>query len=80
MKRPHRERIVRAVDSLPSCPVCADRIGVYEPVAVLGNAAWRRTSIAREPLLEASGARIVHYACMPFLGLIGPRTVEPETT
>jgi hypothetical protein len=71
--------IVPAMDYLPSCPVCADRIGVYEPLAVLGQTAWRRTSLAREPLLEGTRAQLVHYDCMPFLGLIGLRNLEPET-
>lgn len=51
------------MDRALSCPVCADVIGVYEPVIAFSGAATRRTSLAREPNLASSDEMLVHYAC-----------------
>ena len=46
-----------------NCPVCAEVIGVYEPVVAISGQQRRETSIAREPSLRASGDVILHQGC-----------------
>ena len=48
-----------------SCPVCAEVIGVYEPVLVPEHGEWRATSLAREPDLRHVEPALVHVACAP---------------
>lgn len=45
------------------CPLCGDRIGVYEPMIVITPYGARRTSRAREPTLPQSGAILLHNDC-----------------
>ncbi|HSC02815.1 MAG TPA: hypothetical protein VLC49_05830 [Solirubrobacteraceae bacterium] len=45
------------------CPLCGDRIGVYEPMIVITPYGARRTSSACEPTLPQSGAILLHEAC-----------------
>jgi hypothetical protein len=45
------------------CPVCHDRIGVYEPIVVVGEDTRRTTSLAKEPELRHAGRELVHLAC-----------------
>jgi hypothetical protein len=42
------------------CPVCGDRIGVYERIVAVTPAGARETSRAQDPWLEHSDAVIVH--------------------
>jgi hypothetical protein len=51
------------------CPVCADVIGVYEPLLVIGAASARLSSLAREPVLRRGEDVIVHRACGSALGV-----------
>lgn len=53
------------------CRMCGDRIGFYEPIAVL-DAGRRITSLAREPLLPQSGVELAHLPCAT------PAIAEPE--
>jgi C4-type Zn-finger protein len=46
-----------------SCPVCAEVIGVYEPVLVPHFGTWRETSLAREPHLRHADVVLVHVGC-----------------
>ncbi len=45
------------------CPLCGERIGVYEPTIVITPYGARRTSRAREPTLAQSGAILLHNDC-----------------
>jgi hypothetical protein len=45
------------------CPLCGDRIGVYEPMIVITPYGARRTSRAREPQLPRTGAILLHDGC-----------------
>lgn len=45
------------------CPLCGDRIGVYEPMIVITPYGARRTSRAREPLLPRTDRILLHDAC-----------------
>jgi hypothetical protein len=45
------------------CPLCGDRIGVYEPMIVITPYGARRTSRANEPRLPESGAILLHNGC-----------------
>jgi hypothetical protein len=45
------------------CPLCGERIGVYEPMIVITPYGARRTSRAREPALPQSGAILLHNDC-----------------
>lgn len=45
------------------CPLCGDRIGVYEPTIVITPYGARRTSRANEPRLAASGVILLHDGC-----------------
>ena len=50
----------------PTCLVCGDRIGVYEPAIVFErDESWRCTSLAREPMLwHDAEARFAHLDCL----------------
>ncbi|MGB0097875.1 MAG: hypothetical protein WBP81_35720 [Solirubrobacteraceae bacterium] len=50
------------------CPVCAEVIGVYEPVIAVGGGAHRKTSLAREPELASGQEIIIHHGCASDLG------------
>ena len=54
-----------AVDSVIRCPVCGERVGVYEPAAVLEVGKVRYTSRAACPGLEVDGRKLFHAACLP---------------
>lgn len=45
------------------CPVCADVIGVYEPVVVIDQSRARHTSLANEPSLENGEQTVMHRHC-----------------
>ena len=45
------------------CPLCGDRIGVYEPMVTITPYGARGTSRAREPLLPQTGAIVLHRSC-----------------
>lgn len=45
------------------CPLCGDRIGVYEPMIVITPYGARRTSRAREPLLPPTDGILLHDGC-----------------
>jgi hypothetical protein len=45
------------------CPLCGERIGVYEPMIVITPYGARATSRVREPLLADSGAILLHGGC-----------------
>jgi hypothetical protein len=47
----------------PRCTSCGDAIGTYEPVVVVENGSTRITSLAREPELASSGAKLMHASC-----------------
>lgn len=47
----------------PVCPVCHDRMGVYEPILVAGEDAGTTTSLAREPRLRGETRELVHLGC-----------------
>jgi hypothetical protein len=44
------------------CPLCSERIGVYEPMIVITAYGARRTSRAREPMAQG-GNILLHDAC-----------------
>jgi hypothetical protein len=66
----HRRCVEREPFAL--CPVCRDRIGVYEPAVVLEDSGARLTSLASEPRLRASGVMLLHARCA------AARGSEPE--
>ena len=45
------------------CPLCGDRIGVYEPMIVITRYGARRTARACEPLLPERGEILLHDGC-----------------
>ena len=45
------------------CPLCGDRIGVYEPMIVITRYGARRTSRGHGPRLAESGAILLHEGC-----------------
>ncbi|HET9720063.1 MAG TPA: hypothetical protein VFP55_08310 [Solirubrobacteraceae bacterium] len=47
----------------PICAVCRDRIGVYEPILVVGDETCRTTSLAREPELRSEPRELMHLSC-----------------
>lgn len=47
----------------PICPVCHDRIGVYEPIRVVGDETRETTSLAREPELRGEHRVLMHLGC-----------------
>ena len=51
------------------CAHCGDRIGVYERTVVIEGSGARTTSMAREPLLSASRASVLHADCADALGI-----------
>jgi hypothetical protein len=44
------------------CCVCEDVIGFYEPIVVIENSEFRRTSLLNEPMLDAEQA-VMHHRC-----------------
>ena len=44
------------------CAICADVIGVYEPLVVLDQPP-RPSSLAAEPALHTAASKLVHVAC-----------------
>ncbi len=50
-------------EGIQVCPLCGERIGVYEPVVVLSANPPRRTSLAREPVVRDEEAVLVHADC-----------------
>lgn len=50
-------------DEFVVCPMCGDRIGVYEPMIVITPYGARRTSRARDPQLAESGEILLHDGC-----------------
>ncbi len=60
-----RAAIITGMSEVLMCPYCEERIGVYEPVIVLGHAGTRRTSLAAEPEIRAGQTLILHAACTP---------------
>lgn len=53
-----------AEEERPTCPVCNDVIGVYEPILVVGHESGPPTSLAREPWLRADRCELMHAACV----------------
>lgn len=49
--------------SLVTCPVCGDRIGVYERIVAVTPIGARETSRAKDPWLQDSDAILVHAKC-----------------
>jgi hypothetical protein len=45
------------------CPLCGDRIGVYEPMIVITRYGARGTSRAREPVLPERDPILLHAGC-----------------
>jgi hypothetical protein len=59
MEQAEREMVDRA--DRPTCLLCGERLGVYEPVVVVGNGMHRRTSLVREPgLSEDTSVALAH--------------------
>lgn len=61
--RAHHHVRVSAAQAQPICPVCQDRIGVYEPIRVVGDETGAITSLAREPQLRSGQRELMHLAC-----------------
>lgn len=50
----------------PTCHICGDRLGVYEPVVLVDPERHRETSLIREPHLQDDPqARLAHPRCVP---------------
>jgi hypothetical protein len=45
------------------CPVCGDRIGIYEQTVAIRGDEIRLTSRGREPLLTFEDADLLHRGC-----------------
>lgn len=45
------------------CPLCGDRIGVYEPTIVITRYGARRTARAAEPALAEGDSILLHDSC-----------------
>ena len=65
MRRPRSSPIIQAMESIPTCVVCGDVLGVYEPVLVLEEGTARPSSLAREPRLADGNGTLAHRSCKP---------------
>jgi hypothetical protein len=65
MPRDPGELILARMDStaIVMCSLCGHRIGVYEPVTVLGADGSRLTSRAREPRVVQQAVILMHAGC-----------------
>lgn len=52
-----------ATGERPTCAICQDTVGVYEPVLVLGEEHAQPTSLASQPQLMTDDCQLVHVAC-----------------
>jgi hypothetical protein len=59
----HRRLWAMEASGLVICPVCGDRIGVYEWIVAVTPSGARETSRALAPWLEDSDAVLVHAKC-----------------
>lgn len=51
----------------PKCAICDDPIGVYEPVVVLSDLHFTKTSLAVEPSAAQGADAVFHRTCVPTL-------------
>jgi hypothetical protein len=61
--KPLVQHITPLMDGPVICPICGERVGVYEPTAVIEADGARLTSLAREPELRGLGISLLHAAC-----------------
>ncbi len=55
------------VPRVPKCAICDEAIGVYEPVVVLNDLHFTKTSLAVEPLAADGADAVFHRTCVPTL-------------